>query len=96
MPTSVLKDVISTETQSEVKQQYLFVLQLHNGKIVIGKDSNVARRIASINSGLSPYLKEVHQVNRILGVKPVTAERTLFSTVSKFCERYGADRIITV
>jgi hypothetical protein len=86
----------TTLNQTATKQEFIFVLQLHSGKLVIGKATNAAKRIAAINSGVSPFVKGTLQINRILAVKPVTAERTLPSTVSKFCDRYGADKVITV
>ena len=95
MSTSYL-EVSPTQTQTQTKDQFIFVLQLHSGKLVIGKASNVAKRIAAINSGMSSFIKQSHQVNRILGVKPVNAERNLPSVVKSFCDKYGADKVITV
>ena len=86
----------STHQQTATKEEFIFCLQLNNGKIVVGKATNPCRRIASINSGLNPYVKGALQVNRILGIKEVTAERNLPSVVARFCDKYGSDKVIAV
>ena len=75
---------------------FIFVLQLHNGKFVIGQGTNCAMRIASINSGLNPLIPDSLQVNRIVGVKDATEERTFAGVVKKFCEQYGENNVIAV
>ncbi len=89
-----------TSTQQKqnysTKTQYIFVLQLHDGRIVIGQAANAAKRIAAINSGIHPFVKNTLMVNRIVGVKPVTKERNLISVVNTYCDRYGSNRVVVV
>ena len=74
---------------------YIFVLQLHDGRFVVGHANNCCRRIASINSGCNPSVKAL-SVNRVVGIKSQEGERTLASVVSKFCDTYGASRVIAI
>ena len=76
--------------------KYVFVLQLHSGKHVIGHSDKPAKMIAAINSGLYPQVKEGLQVNRIIGVKEQTEQRTFAGTVKQFCEKFGEDNIVVV
>ena len=78
------------------KPDFIFVLQLHSGQIVVGQANNPAKRVASINSGLNPLIKGSLQVNRIIGIKEQKGDRTFASVVSKFCERYGEANVIAV
>ena len=75
---------------------HIFVLRLADGRFAIGQAANVARRIASINSGLNPLLPKALQVKEIVGVKGITAERNYVSTVRIFCDRYGTDLVLAV
>ena len=86
--------VVTKKTQ--VKYGYIFVLQLHNGQLVIGQASNPCRRIAAINSGMNRAIQESLQINKIIGVKEITRTKNLMTVVKKFCDRYGSERIITV
>ena len=74
---------------------YIFVLQLHDGRFVVGHCNNACRRIASINSGCNPAVKAL-SVNRVLGIKEQNEDRTLASVVSRFCDTYGASRVIAI
>lgn len=85
-----------SNVKTHTKQQHIFVLQLHDGKFVIGQGSNPCKRIAAINSGLNMHIKKSLMVNRIVGIKERTDERTLEGVVYKFCAKYGADNVITV
>ena len=75
--------------------RYIFVLQLHTGEFVIGHANNACRRIASINSGCNPAVKAL-SVNKVVGIKSQEGERTLASVVSKFCDTYGANKVIAI
>ena len=85
-------------THSEVSYvpKYVFVVQLHNGKHVIGHSDKPAKMIAAINSGLNPSISEGLQINRVVGVKEQNEHRTFAGTVSQFCERFGEENIIVV
>ena len=82
--------------QPKQKQRYVFVLQLHNGKYVIGSATNAAKRVAAINSGMNPAITKTLQVNRIIGIRPCNETRSLPSVVAKYCERFGEDNVIAV
>ena len=89
----------SNETKAQVrqlKQRYIYVCQLHDGRIVIGSATNASKRIAALNSGLNSAVPKSLQVNRIINIKPVTEERTLPKVVASFCERFGENRVICV
>ena len=74
---------------------YIFVLQLHDGRFVIGHANNACRRIASLNSGCNPAVKAL-SVNRVVGIKEQNGERSLAAVVSKFCDTYGESRVIAI
>jgi len=82
--------------QRQPKQRFIFVAQLHDGRIIVGSATNAATRIAAINSGYNSAIPKALQVNRIIGVKPVTAERTLPSVVKRFCDKYGTDKVLAL
>ena len=89
----------STTKQEQTKTytaDYLFVLQLHDGRFVVGQANNAGKRIAAINTGYHPDIPKSLQVNRIVGIKEQTGERTLISVVRKFAETYGDDAVIVV
>ena len=85
-----------TQTEVSYVPKYVFVLQLHNGKHVIGHSDKPAKMIAAINSGLYPQVRDGLQINRIVGVKRQDATRTFAGTVSLFCEKFGESNIIVV
>ena len=91
----------NTTTTSKIEKNgsyvpaYIFVLQLHTGEFVIGHANNVCRRIASINSGCNSSVKAL-SVNRVVGIREQNEERTLAGVVSKFCDTYGASRVIAI
>ena len=84
------------EERVPLKQRYIYVCQLHDGRIVIGSATNASKRIAALNSGLNSAVPKSLQVNRIINIKPVTEERTLPGVVASFCERFGENRVICV
>ena len=95
--------MLQTQTgiASKVKTQgyvpaYVFVIQLIDGRFVIGQAENPSKRIASINSGHNPAVPKTLQVHTIIGVKEQNGERSFASVVSKFCETYGEANVIAV
>lgn len=80
----------------DYKPDYIFVIQLHNGKFVVGQANNPAKRIASINSGYSKLVKGSLQVNCIVGIKEQNEDRTFAGVVKTFCDKYGQDAVIEV
>ena len=96
MSQTQLANHLAITKKTQVKNVYVFVLQLHNGQLVIGQASNPCRRIAAINSGMNKAIKESLQINKIIGVKEITSTRNLMNVVKKFCDRCGSERIITI
>ena len=78
------------------KPDFIFVIQLHDGRFVIGQGNNPAKRIASINSGLNPAIKGSLQVNRIVNIKEQNEDRSFAGVVTQFCNRYGQEKVIAV
>lgn len=96
-PNETNAQVVSTRlTPKQRRQRYIYVCQLHDGRIVIGSATNASKRIAALNSGLNSAVPKSLQVNRIINIKPVTEERTLPKVVASFCEEFGENRIICV
>ena len=50
------------EATTKSQDRSIFVLQLHSGQIVVGSAANPCKRIAAINSGLSPEVAKPLQV----------------------------------
>jgi predicted ribosome quality control (RQC) complex YloA/Tae2 family protein len=97
MPQATLSTIqAETKSYSKPKAKHIFVLQLHDGRYVCGQCNNASKRIAAINSGFCPSIRKSMQVNRIIDVRPITADRTLPSVVNRFCERYGVDNVLAV
>lgn len=98
MTTSFKVDTTTRNDEAIAKQQdrSIFVLQLHDGKIVVGSASNPCKRIAAINSGLTPGISKALQVNKIIGIKPMEEGRNVVSVFKHFEARYGRDNVIAV
>ena len=84
------------ESRVDTRPGYIFVLQLVDGRLVVGQANNAAKRIAAINSGLNRLIPKSHQVLRIVGIKPQTDGRTFVGTVKHFVDKYGAGKVIAV
>ena len=84
-----------TETTSK-RLNYVFVLQLLDGRFAIGQADKPSIRIAAINSGHNPLIPKSLQVNSIVGIKEQNEKRTYAGVVSTFCERYGTDKVLAV
>ena len=100
MNATLFQQKSTTQQQQEQTKRYtadyLFVLQLHDGRYVVGQANNAGKRIAAINTGFCPSIPKALQVNRIVGIKEQTGERTLISVVQKFAETYGDDAVLVV
>ena len=86
----------TTKTNFKVKERSIFVVQLHDGRYVIGSATNPCRRITAINSGMNKAVPRTLQVNRIIGIKPMNADRTVVSVFKMFEEKYGEGNVIAV
>lgn len=84
------------EATTKKKDRAVFVLQLHSGQIVVGSAGNPCKRIAAINSGLTPGITKPLQVNRIIGIKPMTEDRNQVSVFKHFEQQYGEGNVIAV
>tara|TARA_R110002050_G_scaffold79877_1_gene170775 strand:- start:542 stop:754 length:213 start_codon:yes stop_codon:yes gene_type:complete len=69
---------------------------LHSGEVVVGAASNPAKRICAINSGMNKAIPKSLQINKIIGVRDATEQRTYLGVVKKMISTYGADRVIAV
>jgi predicted GIY-YIG superfamily endonuclease len=94
MATSYLTS--PTQNKKTYQQDFVFVLQQHNGTYIVGQANNPAKRIAAINSGQNPLIPEAMTIQRIVGIKDQTEQRTLVSVVRHFCKAYGDDKVICV
>ena len=84
------------KSNNKYTADYLFVVQLHDGRYVIGASNNPGKTIASLNTGYYNAVPKSLQVNRIIGIKDQTEERRLMTVVSKFCSKYGDDNVIVI
>ena len=78
------------------KAEWVYVVQLNDGRYVVGTATNPSRRISSLNSGMNKAVPEPLSIYRIVGIQPQTEERTLISVTTKLCDRFGADRVVAV
>ncbi len=72
------------------------VFQMTDGKYVVAQSSNIWRVATALNSPEFNELYPSRSVARVVGMKPVTSERTLDSVTEKFKGKYGAERIYCV
>ena len=99
MTTSFVSATSSTTHQQQTKKytaDYVFVVQLHDGRFCVGQANNPAKRIASINSGYNTAIPQPLQVNRIVGIKEQNDDRTLISVLNRFADTYGDDAVLCV
>ena len=94
--TFVSQSTTQQEQTRKYTADYVFVLQLHDGRYVIGQANNAAKRIAAINTGYCPSIPQSLQINRIVGVKEQTGDRTLIGVSKQFIDKYGVDAVICV
>lgn len=83
-------------TQQQVKERYTFVVQLHDGRYVVGSATNPCKRIVALNSGHNPAVPKALQVNRVIGVKPVEEGRNAVSVFKKIEAKYGEGSVIAI
>ena len=86
----------AVKSTPQVKERYVFVLQQHDGTFVIGVSTNPCKRVAAINSGMNCHIKQSLTINRVVGIKPVTEDRTYIGVVNQFIDKYGADKVLAV
>ena len=82
--------------RSNQKERFVFVVQLKDGRYAVGSGTNPAKRIAALNSGLNQSLPKSLQVHRIVGIKPVNADRNEVIVFGKFEARYGQGKVLAV
>ena len=93
---STINQTTQQSKQNKYVADFVFVIQLHDGRYVIGASNNPVRKIASLNTGFYKAVPKSLQVNRVVGIKDATAERTLMSVTKTFCERFGDDKVIVI
>ncbi len=76
--------------------KFIFVLELMDGRFVIGQANNACKRIAAINSGLNKAIPKALQVRTICGIRPQENTRSFVSVVSGFIHKYGVDRVLAI
>jgi hypothetical protein len=89
-------NIVSIEDRKDYRPKYIFVLQLLDGRYVIGAANNACKRVSSINSGMNRAIPKPLQVQRIIGIKPQDDKRTFVGTVNHFINKYGSDKVIAV
>ena len=88
-------DQITIDT-TPVKEVYIIVVQLVDGRIAITQAANACLAICSLNSGVNPALPKSHLIKSIVGIKPANEERTYIGTVAYFCNKYGEDKVLAL
>ena len=97
--STFVKQSTTQQKQTQTKKytaDYIFVIQLFDGRYVIGQANNPCKRICSINSGYNSAVPKPLQVSRIIGIKEQNDERTLIGVVTKYAEHYGDNAVICV
>jgi predicted GIY-YIG superfamily endonuclease len=94
--TQLPQSTEAVSTTQQVIERYVFVLQQHDGTFIIGVSTNPAKRIAAINSGMNPHIKQSLTIKTVVGIKPVTADRNLITVVKTFADKHGEDKLIVV
>ena len=74
----------------------IFVVQLIDGRYVIGSSDNAAKRIARLNSGMCKEIPEKHQIQRIVGIKEQKEGRTLISVTNNFIDKFGQSKVVVI
>lgn len=75
---------------------YITTVQLKNGKIGVFKVKEAGKVVAACNSeGFSDVLPGGNNVAQIIGIKPVTEDRTLESVVKHFADQIGEENVFS-
>tara|TARA_R110002012_G_scaffold321319_1_gene548638 strand:- start:63 stop:398 length:336 start_codon:yes stop_codon:yes gene_type:complete len=78
-------------------EQFISVLQMNDGKIVVVQASNQGAAISSINTGeCNDFYPNGGGIYKILGTKDVTETRTLESVSKRFAEKVGKDNVYSI
>lgn len=96
MLTTFETETTPTQCQNKYVHDYVFVVELLDGRIVIGSSNNTAKRIARLNSGMCKAIPEKHQIHRIVGIKEQTTERNLISVTKHFIDKYGQSKVVVI
>lgn len=99
MPSNIFLNQVETTAQQEATNylaEFIMVLQLHDGRFVISAHDKPYRLCAAINSGMTKEVPQALQVNRVVAVKEQNESRTLISTVRKFVDHYGEDKVLVI
>ena len=97
MQTAINKtESFTLNNKAQITDQFIYALQLVDGRYAIGQAKNAAKAIASVNSGDCKLIPKALQVRRIIGVKEVNETRSLPSVVSQFCRDFGEDKVVCI
>ena len=91
-----VKSVSQQHYHNKYIKSFIFVLQLIDGRYVVGQANNACKRIAAINSGAHPDIPKALQVFRVVGIKEQGEDRTFVGVVKKMCDKHGTDKVLCV
>lgn len=83
-------------TNKSYIKSFIFVLQLIDGRYVVGQANNPCKRIAALNSGNHHDLPKALQVYRVVGIKEQGEDRTFIGVVKKMCDKHGTENVLCV
>jgi predicted GIY-YIG superfamily endonuclease len=52
---------------------FIFVVMQHDGNYIVGTATNPALRIAAINSGLNPRVRQRQTIKQVIEIKPISS-----------------------
>ena len=96
MHTAIQSNTNANLNNNKYIADYVWAVQLHDGRFVLGADMKPGKVIAALNTGFYSAVPNSLQVNRIIAIKEQTEERRLTKIVAKFCDQYGEDNVIVI
>ena len=76
--------------------QQIGVFRMKTGKYTVAQSLHPWRVATALNSPEFCDVTERGEIYRVIGVKPITEERTLASVTKKFTDKVGADNVISL
>ena len=52
---------------------FIFVVMQHDGNYIVGTATNPALRIAAINSGFNPRIRQRQTIKQVIEIKPISS-----------------------
>ena len=94
--TAAQTNSTTTTSNTNYLAKYIFAVQLHDGRFVIGASDRPGRTIANLNTGWYNAVPKALQVNNIIAIKDQNEDRRLMNVVAKFCAKYGDNNVIVI